>query len=645
MRRKITLFAVVLPLFAQTSIQDPIIRVSIDLVQVDAVVTDSQGRHVADLKREDFEILEDGKPQKITHFSYVDGGIAKPPGAPVEFNLTSAQRPRPEDVRRTIVLVADDLSYGTAEFARVRSVMKDFIDRLMQPGDLVSIMTTSGGMGALERLTSDKRALYAAIDRIVFSPGRNQFGWSNGGDPPYDAASRYAAAADEALAADRRRRFAPGATSALGYAIQALRGMPGRKAVALFSAGFAGAAAPVIEMANRSSVVLYTFDMRGIVATYDAHLPAGFWASQGSMNLLAKSTGGIFFHETNAFAAALATALDDMSSYYLLGYQPPGDDFGQVRGNAQFHRIQVRVLRPGLQVRSRDGFAGVPDPPANRETGPGEELRKALDSPFRGSSLPLNLSAFYSASTGGLHTTLRALLIIDARGLKPQDIADGRKRLVLDVLAGIWGGNEKPLNIVDREFTIEKTQQELENGLGIEIDVPVAKAGAYQVRAAVRDADSGQTGSATAFAEVPDFKRTNIALSSVILSDNDPARTAALEARGVLGAGNPAVRAFAPGATLTYECDIFGTHTEKASGKPDVAVEVHLFRGPERIFTGHRIVLPVETPANPIRAAGTIKLPDFLPSGDYALELIAYDGPANPGRTRASQWIDFTLVK
>ena len=51
----------------------PVIRVTVDLVQVDAVVTDSQGRHVTGLKPEDFQILEDGKPQKITHFSYVSG--------------------------------------------------------------------------------------------------------------------------------------------------------------------------------------------------------------------------------------------------------------------------------------------------------------------------------------------------------------------------------------------------------------------------------------------------------------------------------------------------------------------------------------------------------------------------------------------
>jgi VWFA-related protein len=168
----------VFPLVAQTAGQDPVIRISVDLVQMDAVVTDPQGHHVADLKPEDFQILEDGKPQKITHFSSIQNSPA-----PVLQNARSSEENvahptplRPQDVHRTIVLVADDLSFGPDEFLRVRTVMKEFIDREMNPGDLVSIMTTSGGMGAREQLTNDKRALLASIARIVYSPGRNQFG-------------------------------------------------------------------------------------------------------------------------------------------------------------------------------------------------------------------------------------------------------------------------------------------------------------------------------------------------------------------------------------------------------------------------------------------------------------------------------------
>jgi VWFA-related protein len=631
--------------------QDPVIRVSVDLVQVDAMVTDSQGRRVADLKAEDFEILEDGKPQKITHFAFVQG--TEPKGASSGALVMTARPLRPEDVHRTIVLVADDLSFSPAEFQRVRGALKDFVDRQMQPGDMVSIMTTSGGMGVREQLTNDKRQLYAAIARIVYSPGRNQFGQFILGEE--DGKPRYHWEKDDrAYAAAQAPYFAAGSTSALGYAIHALRDMPGRKAVALFSAGFAGAPAPIVEMAHRSSVVIYTFDMRGIIATWNSQLPPGFWASQGSMDVLAKSTGGIFYHETNAFGASLASALDDMSSYYLIGYQPHREDFNEVNGRAQFHKIQVRVLRPGLKVRSRDGFMGVPDSPRVTTSDAGSELRRALDSPFQNSSLPLHVRTFYSSGgrskkTGHFETTLRTLMLIDARSLSPDDIADGKKRLVLDVLAGIWGDNDKAVATVDKRFTIEKTADDMArsvaSGLAIELEVPVTKAGGYQLRSAVRDAASGQTGSATAFVEIPDFNRPSLALSSVLLSDRDTNRAEMLERAGVMGAGSPVTRVFALGAVLDYDCLVFGARADKETAKPKIDIEVRLFRGPERIYTGQRIPLTIPNGMTmPVHAAGTIKLPGTLPPGDYAVELTAYDRGGKAQPQQAAQWVDFTLA-
>ena len=153
-------------LMAQNTAPDPIIKVSVDLVQIDAVVTDSQGRHVADLKPEDFQVFEDGKPQAITHFSFVPGTAGRRQLAeatkaadtvPAETAMVPAKALRPEQVNRTIVLIADDLGLSSDDICSVRRTMKSFIDREMPPGDLVSIMTTSGGMGAMQQLTNDKR--------------------------------------------------------------------------------------------------------------------------------------------------------------------------------------------------------------------------------------------------------------------------------------------------------------------------------------------------------------------------------------------------------------------------------------------------------------------------------------------------------
>jgi VWFA-related protein len=167
--RSLWLTLAILPVLAQSSSQDPIIRVSVDLVQLDATVTDSAGRHVADLRPEDCVILEDGKPQTVTHFSYVAEQLASlaatAPKAPaVQPSKTAAIAPiltpaKPiaaTQVRRTIVLIADDLGLSADDIPNTRKAMKAWIDREMEPGDMLSVVTTSGGIGAMEQLTNDR---------------------------------------------------------------------------------------------------------------------------------------------------------------------------------------------------------------------------------------------------------------------------------------------------------------------------------------------------------------------------------------------------------------------------------------------------------------------------------------------------------
>src|SRR6266478_583184 len=104
------------PAPAQESPDMPLLRVTVNLVQVDAVVTDSKGKQVTNLTAKDFQIFQDGKSQKITHFSYISTAaptppIAPKPGVPAVRGTPPppAMRLRPDQVRRTIALVVDDL--------------------------------------------------------------------------------------------------------------------------------------------------------------------------------------------------------------------------------------------------------------------------------------------------------------------------------------------------------------------------------------------------------------------------------------------------------------------------------------------------------------------------------------------------------
>ncbi|MDQ3918133.1 MAG: VWA domain-containing protein, partial [Acidobacteriota bacterium] len=331
-------------------------------MQVDAVVTDKGGRHVKDLRAEDFEILEDGRPQQITNFSYVPP--EPPPPAQTTAPMAPAQgerradappatpvRLRPEQVRRTIVLVTDDLGLSADSLTRVRQALRTYVDEQMQPGDLVALVRTGSGVGALQGFTADRQQLYAAIERVRWSP-------SNSGInalapiflPPFTIpADRDGPREDLGL---RRDLFAVGTLNALSQVISGMGRLPGRKSLVLFSEGFplatrergeralrldprdrvADAIERLADAANRASVVFYSIDPRGAATTY---LTAGddlatvmlnegppgvrrrlanrghdFADSQESLNYLAQSTGGLFI-SSNDLPQAVRRALGD----------------------------------------------------------------------------------------------------------------------------------------------------------------------------------------------------------------------------------------------------------------------------------------------------------------------------------------------
>jgi VWFA-related protein len=565
---------------------------------------------------------------------------------------------QPDSVHRTIVLIADDLALAAEDVPAAKKAMKNFVDREMQPGDLISVMTTSGGMGITAQLTNDRRQIDATIDRIHWSTGRTGLTWYQ---PVHDidAATKYENESNARLDANRKPFLtAVGTLATIAYAIDGLREMPGRKAIALLSDGFLESPAKIVELANRASVTVYTLDPRGVPAfnlsavdncacgknplAVDAHetqRKRDYRATQQGLEQLARGTGGIFFHDDNDLTEGMVSAMADMDGYYLLGYQPHREAFEAIRGKLQFHKLEIKILRPGLQVRSRNGFVGTPDSSVqgSRQPSGRDALRNALLSPFQANGFPVRLSAFYSASRDR-QPVLRAMLAIDAHELHFKDAPDGKKQLGLDIVAAAYDG-AKPVASSDKTFSTELTESEVNqliaSGLVYNMDIAIPKPGGYQFRVAIRDANSEQIGSATTFVEIPDFNRRAMELSSILLSDSDAARNEGLARAGVLGPGSPVTRAFGSGAAVTWDCDVFG-----AAGNPQIEMSINLFRGRESIFTGHPISAPAGKKGAPVHLNGQVKLPDSLPAGDYALELLVHDG----GKS-ATQWTDFVIVK
>ncbi len=145
----------------------PTFKVAVDYVEVDAVVTDRQGQIVRELKKEDFQVLEDGKAQTINTFTFVDIPIER-----ADRPLYSAT-PFEPDVRtnerafegRVYVMIIDDLHARFGRSQRIKSAAKQFIERRLGANDLMAVIHTAGATSNSQEFTSNKRLLLAAVDK------------------------------------------------------------------------------------------------------------------------------------------------------------------------------------------------------------------------------------------------------------------------------------------------------------------------------------------------------------------------------------------------------------------------------------------------------------------------------------------------
>lgn len=316
-----------LPTAAQTPApdaptDDDVVKLSTTLIQVDAVVTDRDGKPVSGLTASDFEVLQDGHAQPITSVNYVEnptervangtvGGGASRAGTAPPASVSGA---RPGDVRRTIAIVVDDLHLSFENVPNIRRAVREFLANQVRPGDMVAIIRTSGGVGSLQQFTNDRRVLDAAVERLRWSPN-SVFGPSSFESTPLDPAAlreRGSSATDAArnesrvrtpadldagvggeIRDQRTRAFAGGTLGTLSFILQGMGTFPGRKSLVLFSEGwpsmidlpgsttgsksFKGSATKVpdlsiaeklkrvTDLASRGSVTIFTADARGFV--------------------------------------------------------------------------------------------------------------------------------------------------------------------------------------------------------------------------------------------------------------------------------------------------------------------------------------------------------------------------------------------
>jgi VWFA-related protein len=708
-----------------TSDTAEVVRITTNLVQVDAVVTDRRGQHIADLGAEEFEVYEDGRPQQISSFSYISGqpeSNARSTETPKSDNATPPRPPeqlRREQVRRSIALIVDDLGLSFESTHFVRNALRKFVDEQMQSGDMVAIIRTGAGVGALQQFTTDKRLLHAAIDRLKWNAfGRRGIAaFGDIGDDAYYTEPRdhkrgtfTSTGSDEPTKVDdfKDEVFTVGTLGALNYVVRGLKELPGRKSAVLLTDAldlFSSTGSQnyrvldslrrLIDLANRSSVVFYTIDARGLLSGNDSAANAlvgktegdgrGEIASTGlsgtrimadlrsrsleileaqnGMSYLARQTGGLLGTNNNDIAQGIRRVLDQ-KGYYLIGYRPAESTFNTA-GRRNFHRLEVRVKRSGLSVRTRSGFYGVnteATQPVHRT--PQQQLLAALTSPFATGELDLRLtSVFLNASYGSF---VRSLIHVGGNSLIFTEEPDGTHKASVEVAAVTFDDEGVAVDQRFRTETVKVRGDEYRaarrDGITFGINLPVKKPGAFQLRIAVRDVPTGRVGSANQFIEVPNLNKNRLALSGLYVAGNSqrlsPASTQSVTQDGTStpsgeatqgrlteqdAQAGPAVRRFRSGMVIDYGYEAYNVQLDRATGRAQLQTQVRLFRENQQVYTTQVRNLAGQPGAKRLTARGRLQLGQNLKPGDYILQVIVTDVAAKDKRRVATQWIPFDI--
>jgi hypothetical protein len=424
--------------------------------------------------------------------------------------------------------------------------------------------------------------------------------------------------------------------------------------------------------------VIYTIDGRGLQTLNFTAAEGGarpdisadrlrsartqFSESQDGMSILSESTGGLALMNNNDLSGALKRAMDDQRGYYLIGYRPEESTF-DTSGRRKFHHLTLKINRPGkFKVRMRNGFFGI----ADSDTVPAkltreEQMIGALTSPFGAEGVRLRLTSLF-ANDAAIGSYMRSLLHINAHDLTFTEQPDGWHQTVFDILAVTFGDSGMLVDQMGRTHTFRLKGKDYERvmkeGFTYNIAVPIKKPGAYQLRTAIRDVSSEHVGSANQFIEVPDIKKNRLTLSGIMMSglplevfEKGGVNPSAENADDSVDETDPttsaAVRQLKTGLVVVYQLAIYNAQIDKAMAKPNLKIQMKLFRNGQEIFAGKETPLDVsnQTDFKRLSAGGAIQLGSEMAPGEYVLQVLVTDPLANEKYRVASQWIDFEVVK
>jgi VWFA-related protein len=519
----------------------------VNLVPVTVVVRDRQGHAVGNLTKEDFRLLDNGKPQVISRFSLEKPGTpvvlqkeagdlepqpeAKPPVA------GAAAAPPPVLADHFVAYLFDDIHVKTEDIMRARDAAARVIATSMPPAERAAIYTTSGHI--VQEFTDDKAKLQETLARLQPAPVAGGIGHGmdcpdisyymadrivnlNDGQALQVALINYQACsgnqfattqevlgfAESALnAGEHETRLA---TSVLVKVVRRVAGMPGQRNIVLASPGFFVPFADqtdvtdAINRAIKANVIISTLDVRGLwtLPGFDASrpTPAGgpqvldmvsqylqeeAQAQEFVMEDLAHSTGGDWFHANNDLGDGFRRLGTAPEFIYVLAFTPEN-----LKSDGKFHKLQIALREPkGLSVQTRKGYY-APQHGAVAGDQAKQEIEDSVFSREVIKDIPLAVRTQFFRS-GDVDANLSVVAQLDIRSLHYRK-AEGRNQDILTIVSALFDLNGNYVAGEQRDLTLRLKDETLEKRLDSGIKVKTSfnvKVGSYVVRVVVRDSE------------------------------------------------------------------------------------------------------------------------------------------------------------
>lgn len=655
--------------------QEVVFRTETTLVVTDVTVRDRSGKEVTGLKKEDFIVLEDGKPQTISVFEYQR--IApivpiEPASAPAPVTIPVQQgkqqgistaepgRVRYQD-RRLLVMFFDFSSMPPADQHRANKAAIEFIEKKMSPADLVSVMTFGSALKVEQDFTDDRERLKEVVNGFLVGQASELA--AEGEDAETGEETNAAFAGDETefniFNTDRK-------LYALESATRMLAALPERKALVYFSSGVSKTGAEnqsqlrsTVNAAVRANVSFYPVDTRGLVASIpggDASkaAPRGtsmfsgqaqrqqrekFNNQQETLATLAADTGGKAFLDSNDLALGITQAQQDIRSYYIIGYYStnPARD-------GRFRRVQVKLAgQQQAKLDYRSGYFAPKDFGKFTESDKEAQLQDALMLGDPVTDLPLALEANYFRLTREKYFVPVAMKIPGSAVQLARKGASGTTEFdfigqVRDLKGKIAGSVRDGIRV-----KLSETEAEQLNSRSLQYDTGFTLApGEYRLKFLVRENQTGKMGTFETRLTIPDLdaQTQDLRVSSLVLASQREKLNAAVGGASIkkkVLAANPLIqdgqklvpsitRVFRRDQSLYVYLETYGAAVDGEGTPPSVSATLAFYRGRRKAFESAPVSVqaPLKARANAVPLQFQVPLAKVTP-GNYVCQVNVID--------------------